>query len=122
MSLKILTSILKGKTTINLSPFRNLKPVIVRILLRSLPEARSINLCGTMAIERREIGPTLAAINHDVDELYLLIPPSAPNYSERVLATIKAMKRWNRRCNKVLVSPVMVDLLRIRMRAWLNWS
>ncbi|KAL7794405.1 hypothetical protein V8C37DRAFT_68222 [Trichoderma ceciliae] len=107
VSLKILTTLLKGRAHVNLAPFRKMRPETMRALLRSLPDARSINLSGTVAITDNEITATLAAIDHDLDALYLLTPPSHHQREERPDVAMEALRNWNHKCCKVLISSAL---------------
>lgn len=104
----LLALALKGETHINLAHFRGLTPAAVRYVLQSCPEALSINLSGTAAMTDDEIGETLAAIDHDLDALYLLTHP------HEIVGTLpkevmRALRNWKHRCSKVLISSVLAE-------------
>ncbi|KAM0247586.1 hypothetical protein ACHAQJ_009805 [Trichoderma viride] len=109
ISLKILTMAFKGKKYVNLAPFRNLPPATVRSLLRSLPEAQIINLSGTVAINDGELTDTLAAIDHDLDALYLLTPPNQLQHGQGPQVAVDALRNWNHKCCKVLISSMLSE-------------
>lgn len=104
----LLALALKGETHINLAHFRGLTPAAVRHVLQSCPEALSINLSGTAAMADDEIGETLAAIDHNLDALYLLTHP------REIVGTLpkevmRALRNWKHRCSKVLISSVLAE-------------
>ncbi|KAL6907235.1 hypothetical protein GGI43DRAFT_431328 [Trichoderma evansii] len=101
----LLALALKGKTYINLALFPDLAPTAARDVLRSTPEARAINLSGTAAMAAYEVEETLAAIDHDLDALYLLTPPGDDVGLPKEV--MRALKNWNHRCSKVLISSVL---------------
>lgn len=104
----VLALALRGKTCINLALFRDLAPVVARYVLRSIPEARIINLSGTAAMAAHEIEETMNAIDHDLDALYLLTPPH--DVVEKLPKEImRALKNWNHKCSKVLISSVLAE-------------
>jgi hypothetical protein len=104
----LLVLALKGEKYINLAHFHDLLPVAVRDVLRSCPEARSINLSGTAAMADREIEETLAAVDHDLDALYLLSPPLVLS-ATLPKAIMRALRNWNHVCSKVLISSVLAQ-------------
>ncbi|KAH6609826.1 hypothetical protein Trco_003172 [Trichoderma cornu-damae] len=110
ITLRVLEMLLRGKAEVNLAPFRSMRAGGIRKLLRRLPEARTINLSGTPAIHANEITATLQAIDHDLDALCLLTPPIGHFWDERVQDVLNAIKSWNRKCGKVLISSVLEDL------------
>ncbi|KAL7923807.1 hypothetical protein ACQKWADRAFT_289372 [Trichoderma austrokoningii] len=97
---------LKGKTHINFSSFRDLEPVTARAVLRSRLKARSINLSGTAAIGDDKIEETLAAIDHDLDALYLLTPPGK-TFESLPIGIMRALYSWDHTCSKVLISSML---------------
>lgn len=102
----LLALALKGEAHINLAHFHDLTPAAVRHVLKSCPEAVSINLSGTAAMADHEIKKTLAAIDHDLEALYLLTHPY------QIVGTLpkevmRALRNWNHRCSKVLISSVL---------------
>ncbi|PTB38720.1 hypothetical protein M441DRAFT_91330 [Trichoderma asperellum CBS 433.97] len=118
VSAGVLALALKGQSYINLAPFRDLAPTAARAVLQSLPGARAINLSGTAAIADDEIEGTLAAIGHDLDALYLLTPPS--RVGELPKAIMLALKKWNHKCSKVLISSVLEEGTRWGIHKWFN--
>ncbi|KAK6451512.1 hypothetical protein FP744_10007763 [Trichoderma asperellum] len=118
VSAGVLALALKGQSYINLAPFRDLAPTAARAVLQSLPGARAINLSGTAAIADNEIEGTLAAIGHDLDALYLLTPPS--RVGEPPKAIMLALKKWNHKCSKVLISSVLAEGTRCGIPEWFN--
>ncbi|KAK1246496.1 hypothetical protein MKX08_000298 [Trichoderma sp. CBMAI-0020] len=104
----LLALALKGETHISFAQLSKLAPDAVRHVLRSCPEALSINLSGTAAMADDEIEETLAAIDHDLDALYLLTHPHeiAGTLPKEVM---RALRNWNHRCSKVLISSVLAE-------------
>ncbi|KAL2272569.1 hypothetical protein FJTKL_06289 [Diaporthe vaccinii] len=83
----ILALLLEGATHVDLYPFRQLPLGTIREILCSdrLKDMKILNLSGLFARCPKEIWPTLDAIPHQPEVVYLLSPPSVDRTAERAI-------------------------------------
>lgn len=112
---QILAVLFSYEKEVDLSPYHQMTPRAMRFLLNKLKAVRVLNLSGTLASSDMEISQTLTAIDHDLDELYILVRPDRE--TDNPMAAFQAVSRWSFGCRKLVLGSVLAQA--IAERPWL---